>query len=126
MSYLPMILIDKHYHLEFCIINCFLLILKLGGNDMVKKTKDNYYDPLKRNDAQKEEQWDKRSRGLSDRNFILGNKTYGNPFNNTDNPNWQNQMFEVGVRPSKLNDPQRIQKQNRVEDNNSNINLLKD
>ena len=35
-------------------------------------------------------------------------------------------MFEVGVRPSNLNDPQRIQKQNQVEDNNSNKDLLKD
>lgn len=74
----------------------------------------------------KEGQWDKRSRSMSDKNYLIGNKTMGNPWNNTDNPNWQNQMFSSGYRPSMLNDPQRVEERNRVEDNNSNKDLLKD
>ncbi len=70
--------------------------------------------------------WDKRSRSLDNQNYLLGNKTMGNPWNNTNNPNWQNQMFDSGYRPSMLNDPQRVEEKNRVEDNNSNIDLLKD
>lgn len=70
--------------------------------------------------------WDKGSQNESDRNFVLGNKAYGNPWNNVNNPNWRNQMFETGYKPSMLNDPQRVEKQNQVEDNNGNKTQLKD
>ncbi len=72
-----------------------------------------------------EEQWDKKSRNMSDKNYLIGNKTMGNYWNNTNNPNWQNQIFDFGYRSSMLNDPQRVEEKNRVEDNNSNKDLLK-
>ncbi len=73
-----------------------------------------------------EDQWDKRSRSPSEKNYLIGNKTMGNPWNNVDNPNWQNQMFSTGHGQSKLKDPQRLEADNKIEDNNSNRDLLKD
>ena len=76
-------------------------------------------------DKKKTDQWDKISKDESNRNYVLG-EHMGNPFNNAENPNWRNQMLEVGYKPSMLDDPQRIQASNKVEDNNSNEELLKD
>lgn len=70
-------------------------------------------------------QWDKKSKNESNRNYVLG-EHMGNPLNNTDNPNWRNEKLVTGYNNSMLNDPQRIEEKNRVEDNNSNKKLLKD
>ena len=76
-------------------------------------------------DKKKTDQWDKKSRNESNRNYVIG-EHYGNSSNNTDNPNWRNEMLETGYNNSMLNDPLRVEEKNRVEDNNSNKELLKD
>lgn len=76
-------------------------------------------------DKKKTDQWDKKSKNESNKNYVLG-EHFGNPFNNTDNPNWRNEMLETGYTNSMLNDPLRVQEKNRIEDNNSNKELLKD
>ncbi|TJX13501.1 hypothetical protein E9840_09085 [Tissierella creatinini] len=72
-----------------------------------------------------EDLWNTKSSNISYKNYLIGNKTMGNYWNNTNNPNWQKQMFDSGYRPSMLNDPQRVEEKNRIEDNNSNKDLLK-
>lgn len=76
-------------------------------------------------DKKNNNQWDKKSKNESDRNYILGERM-GNPWNNTNNPNWRNEKLDIGYKSSMLNDPQRIQVGNKLEDNNSNEELLKD
>jgi hypothetical protein len=76
-------------------------------------------------DKNKTDQWDKTSRNESKRNYVLG-EHMSNPWNNTNNPNWRNEMLDTGYRFSMLNDPQRVEPNNRVEDNNSNKELLDD
>jgi len=71
-------------------------------------------------DRDKGEQWDERSKNESERNYVLGGKSMGNPWNNTNNPNWRNEMLNNGYRKSMLNDPQRVEERNSVEDNNGN------
>lgn len=71
-------------------------------------------------DKDKNKQWDKRSKNESERNYVLGGKGMGNPWNNTNNPNWSNEMLDNGYRKSMLNDPQRVEERNRVDDNNGN------
>lgn len=72
---------------------------------------------------QESELWDKRSREESEKNYTLG-LGMTNPWNNTKNPNWRNNIMKDGFRHEKLNDPQRIHEKNRVEDNNYNKKLL--
>lgn len=77
-------------------------------------------------DKNNNNQWDARSRNESNKNFVLG-AHYGNPWNNTNNPNWLNSMVEnPSYRKSMLNDPQRVEKRNLVEDNNGNKKVMKD
>ena len=73
----------------------------------------------------KNDMWDIRSKSNSDKNYTLAG-SMGNPMNNTDNPNWRNQMMETGYRQSMLNDPQRVEEKHRVEDNNGNKEVMKD
>ena len=76
-------------------------------------------------DNDKTNEWDEKSKNESQINFVLASHM-GNPNNNTNNPNWRNQMLKTGYRSSMLNDPQRVESRNAVEDNNSNKKLLKD
>ena len=46
-----------------------------------------------------------RSKNESDRNYVIGAQSMGNPWNNT-NPNWNNQMFKQPYNATMLNDPQ--------------------
>lgn len=69
------------------------------------------------------EEWDESSREQSEKNYILGG-SMSNSWNNAKNPNWRNYILKTGFRHEKLNDPQRINKQNQVEDNNYNKDLL--
>lgn len=78
-----------------------------------------------RSDENKKKHWDKRSKDQSDKNFVLGGQAYGNPWNNTDNPNWANKSYSDPYA-YKLNDPQRVEDANRLEDNNGNKRLMKD
>lgn len=77
-------------------------------------------------DREKTDIWDKRSKNEGNRNYVLGAKSMGNPWNNTNNPNWNNQMFANPYRISMLNDPQRVEENHRVEDNNGNKVKMKD
>lgn len=70
--------------------------------------------------------WDKSSKNESDRNYVVGAQTMGNPWNNTKNPNWNNQMFKQPYNAAMLNDPQRVEENHRTEDNNGNKKLMKD
>lgn len=77
-------------------------------------------------DKKRDGSWDKKSRNESNRNYVLGGRGMGNPLNNTNNPNWRNQMVNTGYRNSMLNDPQRVEESNLVDDNNGNKEKLKD
>ena len=77
-------------------------------------------------DKKKTDQLDKKAKNESNRNYVLGGKGMGNPFNNTENPNWRNEMLDTDYNNNMLNDPQRVERNNRIEDNNSNKELLKD
>jgi len=77
----------------------------------------------RRRRTDKDHLWDESSKNHSDKNFVPGHG-YGNPWNNVNNPNWRNTILEDGYRSEMLNDPQRVEKQNVVEDNNSNKELL--
>lgn len=77
-------------------------------------------------DKKRDGSWDKKSRNESNRNYVLGGRGMGNPSNNTDNPNWRNQMTNTGYRNSMLNDPQRVEESNVVDDNNGNKETLKE
>lgn len=68
-------------------------------------------------------QWDQSSFNHSDKNYVPGHRM-GNPWNNTNNPNWRNQVMEDGFRSEMLNDPQRVEDKHSTEDNNSNKELL--
>ena len=74
-------------------------------------------------DRKEGEIWDASSREQSEKNYILGG-TMTNSWNNSKNPNWRNYIMKDGFRSEKLNDPQRVNSQNRVEDNNYNKELL--
>ena len=97
---------DKHYHLGKRIFIFLLFIV------MIERR-------IYMTDKEKKDQWDAKSRNESDQNFVLG-EHYGNPWNNTNNPNWLNSMVNNPYRKSMLNDPQRVEKKNLVEDNNGN------
>lgn len=75
--------------------------------------------------ANKSQRWDASSRNESDKNYVPGAQSMGNPWNNANNPNWRNNKLEGDYNPSMLNDPQRIQKQNITEDNNGNKKKIK-
>lgn len=70
-----------------------------------------------------EEAFDANSREQSEKNYVLGG-TMTNPWNNTKNPNWRNYVMKDGFRREKINDPQRVNEKNRVEDSNYNKQLL--
>ena len=70
-----------------------------------------------------EEMWDKSSREESEKNYVLGN-TMSNPWNNTKNPNWRNYILRDGFRSEKINDPQRVEERNSVQDTNYNKDLI--
>ena len=70
-------------------------------------------------------QWDQSSFNHSDKNYVPGYRM-GNPWNNTKNPNWNNQMFKQPYNAAMLNDPQRVEENHRIEDNNGNKKLMKD
>lgn len=70
-----------------------------------------------------DDQWDKSSREQSEKNYVLGG-SMSNPWNNAKNPNWRNYILKTGFRSEMLNDPQRVEKQNQVEDSNYNKELL--
>lgn len=72
---------------------------------------------------QEGEIWDKSSREESEKNYVLGG-TMSNSWNNAKNPNWRNYIMKDGFRREKINDPQRINEKNRVEDSNYNKELI--
>ena len=76
-------------------------------------------------DKDRDNQWDAKSRNESEKNFTPF-AHYGNPWNNANNPNWLNSMVNNPYRKSMLNDPQRVEKSNLVEDNNGNKKVMKD
>lgn len=78
-----------------------------------------------REEKHKKDVWDKRSPDESRKNYELG-KSFGNPWNNTQNPNWATQMFDRPYNSVMLNDPQRIEENHRIEDNNGNKKVMKD
>ena len=75
------------------------------------------------NRRQAEELWDRSSREESEKNYVLGG-TMANPWNNAKNPNWRNYIIKDGFRREKINDPQRVNEKNLVEDSNYNKELL--